>query len=256
MNSSRNTVWAIVGVVAVVALVLVAVLLIMLRQQTAATTTAGKVIGSGKEAVKEFDLSGFERVEANAGFQVDIKPGDYSVKVWTDDNVIPYLNVSVSGDTLRLDLKSDQGNSITTRILRAEVKMPELIGVNVNGGSNATVTGFTSDKDLEFELNGGGRVTGDMTGANTKVESAGGGRLELTGQGGNLDINASGGSMILLSKFAVQDVKVNLSGGGRTEVNASGAVTGEASGGAMLQVSGNPSSVNVKTSGGSEVQSK
>jgi hypothetical protein len=188
------------------------------------------VTGSGNLVSRSFDLDGFTQIDADVVAQVTVTRGDaYSVQVEVDDNLEPRLRVSVTGDTLYIDL-TDAAYSKAT--LRAQVTMPKLTGVTLNGAS--TLTGELAGEDLALNVDGAGVVT-------------------LTGTAGRVTIIANGASKALLGGLAAGDVDVNADGASRVEINVSGAVTGEANGAAAVTVTGSPTSVDVETDGAARV---
>jgi len=188
------------------------------------------VTGSGNLVSRSYDLDGFSRIDANNGAEVEVTRGDaFSVKVEVDDNVASQLDLSVSGDTLRIRLDVDSQINVTFRVW---VTMPELTGVALNGGSK--LQGELAGEDLAVNLNGGTQAT-------------------LTGTAGRVTIDVNGGSKALLGDLAAGDVELTANGGSRVEINASGAVTGQANGGAKVIVTGSPTSVDVDTDGGASL---
>jgi hypothetical protein len=155
-----------------------------------------------------------------------------------------------------LHIGLEQGHAYLSTTLRAQVTMPELTGLELSGGSNGQVSGFSTGKAMDFVLSGGSTLTGDVTGGDARLNLSGGSRMEVTGKAGNVTIDASGGSRALLSGWPVQDARVNASGGSRIELDVSGQLSGDASGGSQVLYTGSPTSVNVSSSGGSSVQKK
>jgi hypothetical protein len=191
------------------------------------------VTGSGNLVSRQFDLDGFSRIDARNGAQVEVTRGDeFSVDVEVDDNVASELNLSVSGETLRIRLDVDSQINVTFRI---KVTMPELTGVTLDGGSS--LRGELAGEDLAVNLNGGSQAT-------------------VTGAAGRVTIDVNGGSRALLGDLAAGDVELTANGGSRIEINASGRVSGQANGGASITVAGSPTSVNVETDGGASLTTK
>jgi hypothetical protein len=209
--------------------------------------------GSGNLITQTYDESGFTEVVTGHGARVDITAGDdYSVTVEMDDNLEPYLEVTNTGGRLSIMLDSDKKTYLNTT-LHIAITMPELKGLHLSGGSIGTISGFDSDQPLDVELSGGSRLRGNIESGNTTVDISGGSEIDLTGLAGNLNLNASGGSFAYLDGFAVQDVTLDASGGGVVNLYPSGVIRGQASGGATIHYDGEPTSVNVDTSGGARV---
>ena len=207
-------------------ILIVSILVVLLAGCTSVT-------GSGNLVTQQFDLSGFSRIEASHGAQVEVTRADtFSIHVEVDDNVAPELDVSVSGDTLFISLNIDSRSNVTFRV---QVTMPELKGVTTSGGS---------------------RLQAVLAGEDLSVSASGGSRATLTGTAGRVTIGASGGSQVLLGDLAAGNVELSASGGSHVEINSSGRVSGNASGGASITVAGSPTSVDVATSGGASVTTK
>jgi hypothetical protein len=209
--------------------------------------------GSGNLITRTYDESGFTGVTTGYGAIVDITAGDsYAVTVEMDDNLEPYLQVSNTDGMLSILLDSTQKDYFNPT-LNVAITMPELKSINLSGGSLGTITGFGSEQPFDVELSGGSQLRGDIESGNADVAVSGGSKIDLTGMAGNLNLNASGGSFAFLSGFAVQDVTLDVSGGGEVEIYPSGTIRGQASGGTRVHYNGNPTSVEVDTSGGAEV---
>lgn len=214
----------------------------------------GDVIGSGTLASEIKDFTDFTIVEAGWGFEVEISQSDsYSINITADDNMFSYIDVSQTGDSLIIGLK--WGYSYQNVRLKAEIKMPNLSELRFSGGTSGSIEEFTSTHEFIVDLSGGSRLSGDFTtSGDAKFTISGGSRLlGLAGVANNLTVNASGGSVLELSDFSVHDASVNLSGGSRATINLDGGLEGDLSGGSSLKYLGNPTRVDVSTSGGSTV---
>ena len=63
----------------------------------------GIIIGSGNLTTRNFDLSDFAEIAAQSGFQLElVQSSTFSVEVTADDNVMDYIDVYKSGNTLRI----------------------------------------------------------------------------------------------------------------------------------------------------------
>jgi hypothetical protein len=131
--------------------------------------------------------------------------------------------------------------------------MPDLYEIRLSGGSQATISGFSSSHHLSVDLSGGSIVSGDITAADVYLDLSGGSQVNLQGMAEDLDINGSGGSQFELEDFSVNNADVNLSGGGRATVNVNGALDVNLSGGSHVTYIGEPTSVDANLSGDSTV---
>lgn len=226
----RTVGFAIVGVLAAVAILIVALFAVGLlpgMQMPFGT------MGSGHATTEQINITDFTAVSASHGFNVAITQGStYSVKVTTDDNLQQYVDVHKSGSTLYIGLKP--GFGISTTQLKVEVTMPNLINLQLSGGSQATGQNLNLSGNLAVDFSGGSRAT-------------------LTGQAVDLTVTCSGGSNVDLRDLQVQNARVDLSGGSQAKVNASGTLNVNLSGGSQLQYRGNPTMGSQDISGGSRI---
>jgi hypothetical protein len=211
--------------------------------------------GSGNVVTQEEAITGFDRVDVSQGFQVDVSQGDtFRVVIRVDDNVAEHLDVSKKGNTLKIGLRSRRSYRLKNATLEAEVTMPTLVWLDLSGGSRVTITGFTSTEDFNADLSGGSHLGGDMEAGDANFDLSGGSHLTLSGSAQDLKLDASGGGQIDLGDFSVVDANVEMSGGGRATVNASGRLDVDASGGSHVTYVGSPTLGNIDTSGGSSVE--
>ena len=104
---------------------IVAVLVVLILMAGLLMGCTGRLVtGSGDLKTEEKDFSEFTRVEASHGFEVEIIQSDsFGVSVTTDDNLLEYVRVSKSDETLKIDV-SRGGYSFNT--LEARITMPDL----------------------------------------------------------------------------------------------------------------------------------
>ena len=213
------------------------------------------VTGSGTPISETYNFSDFTEVEAHNGFQLEVtKSSTFNVEITIDDNVKEYLEVSKSGNTLRIRLTGNRVYSSIT--FQANITMPELYGIELSGGSRASITGFNSSNDFSVELSGGSRVSGEITAADTDFNLSGGSRVDLAGSADDLVVNGSGGSQLDLENFSVANADIKLSGGGSATINLSGTLDVNLSGGSKVIYVGEPNMGDIDTSGGSTISKK
>jgi hypothetical protein len=193
----------------------------------------GGITGSGNIISREFDYTDFSVVDAGYGFNVKIvQDEDYSIVVSFDDNVLEYLEVSVSGDTLTVGLEPGSYRLLSLDVV---ISMPSLDGLMLSGGSNGDVSGFSSLQGISLGLSGGSEVI-------------------IVGSASDLVVDASGGSRVYLSEFICGDAEINFSGGSNGSIYITGTLDVNLSGGSHLTYYGNPELEDISTSGGSTIK--
>jgi hypothetical protein len=229
--------------------------------------------GSRATVTREFDFSDFDRVEAGNAFRVEIMPGDdYRVVVTVNENFEPYLRARQRGDTVVLQMA--QGRNYQNSDFRAEITMPELVGLNLSGASTGQVGGFRTQEPFDLQLSGASSLRGDLevgdarinvSGASTvrsglraddvRVEVSGASRVALQGAGTTLWVEASGASRADLSELAISgNARVEASGASTVDVLVDGRLDANASGASRVRYGGDATLGDVEESGGSRIQ--
>jgi Putative auto-transporter adhesin, head GIN domain len=220
-------------------------------------TVSQTIVGSGKQVTVEKDLSGFSRVTASSAFRVDISQADgYSVAITVDEKVVPYLDVAVQGDTLRIALRSGLSLSGAMAPMDAKVTMPKLTGLDLSGATQTKITGFKSGENLDANASGASQLTGDIEAGSVRFGISGASRMTLQGKGQSMNLEASGASQANLEEFQVGNANVQVSGASRATVNATGRLDADVSGASTLRYAGNPTMGSIKSSGASTIQPK
>jgi len=236
-------------------LVVVAVLSVLLVLGGLFGCIGYDVTGSGDLTTETSDLSDFTRVEAYSGFQIEVtQSSTFSIEITADENIHEFIEVEKSGETLSIRLRGNRFYHSVT--LRAKITMPELYKIELSGGSQASITGFSSSHDFEVEMSGGSRISGDITAGDADFELSGGSQVNLEGEADDLVVDASGGSQLDLEDFPVDGAYIKLSGGGKAIVNVSGILDVDLSGGSRVLYVGEPTLGVIELSGDSKVSEK
>jgi len=228
------------------------------------------VVGSKNMETRQFDYSGFTRIEISNSFNVDITKSDtYSISVTLNDNLFNELTVSKSGDTLYMHMNPYLRLGSSTQ--RAEITLPELNSLKISGACQAVVTGFQSAGTLDLEADGASgmqindlkatdtkitalgvsHVTGSLITDNADFQVTGVSNIKLTGSAAKMQLNVVGASHAALVDFIVGDASVTAEGASTVEIDAHGTLDVDVSGASTLRYSDNPKLGRVEVSGAS-----
>ncbi len=228
--------------------------------------------GSGNKITKDFNYTGFTGIEIEDAFEVEVTYADtYSVTITAGENVMKRVDVSQSGDTLKIEL--DDWWWFWHATPKATITLPALRRLEISGASKGDVRGFRSNEDLTLELSGASeldidmeagefyadisgasKLTGDLQTADAEIELSGASEVKLAGSGDNLNLNSSGASTTHLSVFTVDDADIELSGASHGEANIAGTLDVTLSGASSLKYYGNPDLGRVNVSGASTLE--
>ncbi len=230
------------------------------------------IIGSGNLITQEMDFTDFTKLEISHVFQAKVTRSDsFSVGITADDNLLQYVVVRKSGNTLRIYLKAGYAYIGATKMV--EITMPKIDKLSLSGASQGEVSGFRSSDRLEFEASGASSLNiDDMKAGDTGFEISGGSRvlggieisegrfnvsgassINLEGYAGDISIEASGVSQANLADFPVSNATVTISGASVVTVNASDTIDGNVSGASRLTYLGDPA-LTIEMSGDSTVE--
>ena len=211
------------------------------------------ITGSGNLETKSENFSGFAKIEAQTGFQVVVSQSStYSIEITADDNVHKYIDVSKSGDTLRI--KVDSGHTWHSVTLKANITMPDLYELDFSSGAQATITGFNFTHDFTINLSSGSHVTGDIDVGDADFNLSSGSHITLAGSADDLEADGSSGSHFNMEDFALNNADITLSSGSHAAINMSGTLDVNLSSGSHVTYTGNPTMGDINVSGDSTLK--
>ncbi len=215
-----------------------------------------QMVGSGVPSTTAYLEQDFSTVSFSHGCNATIEQSDsFSIEVTIDDNLEQFLVVENENGILSVGLES--GRFYNTSLFKVKIKAPEYTSIQGSGGTTIGIRGTViTNGTLTVDLSGGSKMEGMCTSRDLRARLSGGSRLSLDGSGQDLTVCASGGGNAQLYYYIVEDCNAVLSGGSTAQVNASGRITGELSGGSRLDYKGGAILGHVQKSGGSTVNRK
>lgn len=239
----------------------------------AAISLSGCIVGTGPMVTRDYDFTDFTKIEVGNAFQVEITPSSaYTIAITVRESLVNYLDVSKTGDTLRISLKPI---SFSTSRPTAKITLPDLYALTLTGASTGKMGGFNFSHEMSieesgasnlemdlqagnmtFELSDASRASGNLVSQDNTIELSGASRLNLDGSADNLELNASGASNLNLSDWPLQNADATLSGASRLSVNLQGKLDAELSGASVLEYSGNPQLGSINVTGASTLKRK
>jgi hypothetical protein len=176
-----------------------------------------------------YDLTGFDSIEADGSWKLTISQGEYGVRVSVPQNIEDDVEVTTRGDTLRLNVRT--GLRTIASDLRAEITLPDLERLGINGSADVTIQGIDVDS-LDIDADGAASIVAHDS------------RIE------RLSVDVDGASNIDFSDSRVVDADVQLDGASNLEITMDGGeLTGELSGIGNVSYGGAFSSESIKING-------
>jgi hypothetical protein len=209
--------------------------------------------GSGTLVTRRIEATGFDRIQAANGFQVDVSIGSpEQVEIELDDNLTNRLDARVDDGTLHLSLR--RGINIGTATLRARVTMRALRGVEASGSSAVRLGDELRGASLEASLSGASSLEGKVALTSVTLGLSGASSARLTGTAATVEAQASGASNLGLEALEAADVSVEVSGASRADVCATRTISATASGGSAVRWNGGGRITRSEATGGSSIE--
>ena len=224
-------------IIAIVAIVIVVASAIILLGEWPPTSET--IVGSGNLVTQQKDFSDFSAIEVSSAFEVEISQSSfYSISITADDNVLEYVQVSKTGNTLNVGMQTGSYQSTT---LQVEIEMPEIDSLGLSGATLGIIEDFSFSEPFVVELFGASNL--EMTNMNVgdfEVELSGASALIAEGSGNDLVSIVEGASSLDLTDFPVNNSNLDVSGASQATVNMDGTLDAVVSGASTVYYIGEP----------------
>jgi hypothetical protein len=152
------------------------------------------------------------------------------VEVTADDNLLPMIETTVSGETLKIGSKGSYSTSLGVKI---KITAPSLDALAISGSGDVHVKGLKAG-EMEAKITGSGNVT--LNGGVDRL------RVRILGSG---DVRAA--------DLAAKDVQVSVTGSGNASVRASEQLDASVAGSGNVRFAGNPPRVQKHVTGSGDI---
>lgn len=231
------------------------------------------IAGSGQEGSEPREVEPFDRIDVSGQTDVTVEPGDTSVTVRGDDNLLSEVRTEVNGGVLEID---DRPLLRPRAGLVVEVTTPQLTGATLQGSGDmaardvdgdaftATVSGSggldidgAASQAFSASISGsGGLDVEGFAGETFSATVTGSGGVRASGQVEELDVTVSGSGDARLQDLAARRATVDVTGSGDATVQVSDALDASSSGSGDVVYSGDPQDVQEQTTGSGDVRSQ
>ena len=217
---------------------------------------SGEVIkGNGTIETKTFPQNNFNAISIAGGWTADIRYSEtFSIQIETDENMFPYLDISLTGTTLNIGFKS--GYSISPTQCKVSITMPALIRLQTAGSLTAVISLFNIPQEtMSIDISGSGNITAHEITVNTlKVDVSGSGDFSATGKAENMIADISGSGDIKTTDFETEKADISISVSGSAKMWVTRHLKADISGSGSVRYKGNPV-IETKSSGSGRISS-
>lgn len=202
---------------------------------TAACAASMLAVTAAHAEIRNYDFTGFTRVDASAGANVEITVGgDYAVRAEGDATALERLRVKLNGNKLEIGRQNSGFFSGGAKgKLTVYVTLPALEGVSSSSGADLSATGIDAGA---FE-----------------VSVSSGADAALSGTCGSLKAEGSSGADLDAQDLKCTDAVAKVSSGADLTIYASQSLIADASSGGDITVYGGPKNTDIDKSSGGDV---
>jgi len=210
--------------------------------------------GSGNIISETRSVSDFDGISVAGDFEVEVKTGPASVVVEADDNIMKYIETTVSANTLKI--RTEDLHNYSNVHMKVFVTVPALKKINAAASAEVQVKDVLANSSrLTFKASSGSGITARVDAPAVESDASSGATINLSGRTKSYTTEASSGSSINSADLLSENTTVKASSGSTARVHASVAINITASSGSSVTYHG-AGSVNQSVSSGATVVKK
>ncbi|PCE64695.1 head GIN domain-containing protein [Sediminicola luteus] len=203
----------------------------------------GNVVSETRSVYEDFTV-----VSAAEGLDVFVSQGkESSIKVEADDNIIDLIRTDISNGKLRVHAERNIGRA-TKKIY---VTLPEITGLESSSGADLVSENTLEVDKVNLSASSGSDLRVDVMADEIHADSSSGADIRISGKTQLLDAESSSGSDIKAMGLEAKVCHADASSGADISVNVSDELIAEATSGADIRYSGEPSVQKNKSASGS-----
>ena len=189
--------------------------------------------GNGHIKTEERQVGGFANIDAGGAFAIEWQSGTPSVQVTTDENLLPYIENNVSGNTLHLRTRE---HVWPTHGIKVVISSPTRAGAKLRGAVKLTAN--------------------QLSGSTFAIESKGASEVSLSGNIERLLVDMTGASQLTADGLQTKTAEISTTGAGDANVAVTDALKVVIIGAGKVTYSGNPPTIEKHITGAGSIQRK
>lgn len=178
--------------------------------------------GNGNETTESRNIGSFKRIQLMGSMDVEIKKGtERSIEVRAEENLLPYIETRLDGNTLLVKFKDDV-NVDADKDIVVKVTTPVLTEASVMGSGDISSEGrFTSDDKIEVNVLGSGNVKMELDAPSIQAKVTGSGDIDLSGNTKDAVFSTMGSGNIKAEELKAENAEAKTMGSGNIKAFAS-----------------------------------
>ena len=191
------------------------------------------VRGNGHTKTEERPVDTFTHVDASGAFEIQWENGSPAVRVTTDENLLPYIENNISGDTLRLRTRE---HVWPTHGIKVVISSATRAGARLRGAVKLTAK--------------------QLNGPVFALESTGASEVSLEGNVDRLLADMTGAIQLAADGLQTKTAEISTTGAGDADVTVTDTLKVVITGAGKVAYSGNPTKIEKHITGAGSVRRK
>jgi hypothetical protein len=189
------------------------------------------VRGNGNLKTDQRTISAFATVDASGVFTIEWRNGAPALSITTDENLLPYIENHISGDTLRLRTHEQIW---PTHGITVVISSPTRAGARISGAVKLTAN--------------------QISGPKFALESTGAAQVKLDGNVDELLADMTGASDLNASDLQTKTIEISTTGAADAEIAVSEILKVAITGAGKVSYSGNPKTIEKHITGAGSIR--
>jgi len=189
--------------------------------------------GNGHIKTDERSVGAFADIDVRGSFTIEWQTGAPTLRITTDENLLPYIENNVSGDRLHLRTREQIRPTHGIKVL---ISSPTRAGARISGAVKLDAT--------------------QLTGPRFALESRGASRVSLQGNIDELLVDMTGASELAASTLQTKTAEISTTGAGDADVAVAETLKVVITGAGEVKYSGNPATIQKHISGAGSIRRK
>lgn len=180
-----------------------------------------RVRGNGKIISEQRSVNSARKIRLAGSYDVELMQGPVtSVKIETDENLLPYIVTAEEDGSLVIRSK-DHENLDPTRHIRVYITTDQLESINLVGSGNIIgKSKFIGENELNMRITGSGDINIEVNTPKVTSEIAGSGNIIISGETKDEKINIEGHGNYKAENLKAENAEVHIAGSGDVNVFA------------------------------------
>lgn len=192
-------------------------------------TSCDQTTGSGNIVTETRKTGNFDAISVGGSFEVEVKIGDVTlVVVEADDNIMKYIETTVSGNTLKINTEGLHNYSDVH--MKVYVTAPAITSIKASASAEVVADNIlTGSGRLTFKASSSASIKAEVNAPEIETDASSSATITLTGKTKTHKTEASSSAEIKTFGLLSENTTANVSSSASIEVHASVSLNARAS---------------------------